>query len=56
MGEVRTRHDIPACLQMVASGRRIADQPATSTWPLGQINDAFNHAAARRGIRTMIEF
>lgn len=56
MGEVRTRHDIPAYLQMVASGRLAADQLATSTWPLDQINDAFENAAARRGIRTMIEF
>ncbi|TDE32144.1 zinc-binding dehydrogenase [Actinomadura sp. 6K520] len=56
MGEVRTRHDIPVYLQMAASGRLTADDLATSTWPLNQINDAFANAAARHGIRTMIEF
>ncbi|MGP4029678.1 zinc-binding dehydrogenase [Actinomadura sp. 3N407] len=56
MGEVRTRHDIPAYLEMVASGRMVADELATSTWKLDQVNDAFDHAAGRHGIRTMIEF
>jgi S-(hydroxymethyl)glutathione dehydrogenase/alcohol dehydrogenase len=44
MGEVRTRHDIPAYLQMVASGRLVADELATSTWTLDQVHDAFHHA------------
>lgn len=56
MGEVRTRHDIPAYLQMVRSDRLVADQLATATWRLDQVNDAFEYAAARHGIRTMIEF
>jgi S-(hydroxymethyl)glutathione dehydrogenase/alcohol dehydrogenase len=56
MGEVRTRHDIPAYLQMAASGRLVTDDLATSVMPLDQVNDAFSHAAAKRGIRTMIEF
>jgi S-(hydroxymethyl)glutathione dehydrogenase/alcohol dehydrogenase len=38
------------------AARLVADQLATSAWPLDQINDAFDHAAARHGIRTMIEF
>ncbi len=56
MGEVRTRHDIPTYVRMVASGQLIADDLATTRFPLDQINDAFDHATAKRGIRTMIEF
>jgi S-(hydroxymethyl)glutathione dehydrogenase/alcohol dehydrogenase len=56
MGEVRPRHDIPAYLQMAASGNLITGDLATSTWPLDQVNDAFEHAISKRGIRTMIEF
>ena len=56
MGEVRTRRDIPAYLRMAASGRLAADDLATAAMPLDQVNDAFSHAAARHGIRTMIEF
>jgi S-(hydroxymethyl)glutathione dehydrogenase/alcohol dehydrogenase len=56
MGEVRTRHDIPAYLRMTASGRLSADDLATAVMPLDQVNEAFSHAAARHGIRTMIEF
>jgi S-(hydroxymethyl)glutathione dehydrogenase / alcohol dehydrogenase len=56
MGEVRSRHDIPIYQQLVASGQMHADELATSRWPLEDVNTAFSHAAARNGIRTMIEF
>jgi Zn-dependent alcohol dehydrogenase len=56
MGEVRSLHDIPAYLRMVAGGQLIADELATSRWPLDGVNEAFDHASARRGVRTMIEF
>jgi S-(hydroxymethyl)glutathione dehydrogenase/alcohol dehydrogenase len=56
MGEVRTRHDIPAYLQMAASGRLVTDDLATAAMSLDQVNHAFSNAAARHGIRTMIEF
>ncbi|MEU4234877.1 zinc-binding dehydrogenase [Nonomuraea sp. NPDC026600] len=56
MGEVRTLHDIPAYVRMVVGGQLTADELATHRWPLSEINDALDHASARRGIRTMIEF
>ncbi|SDI48305.1 S-(hydroxymethyl)glutathione dehydrogenase / alcohol dehydrogenase [Sinosporangium album] len=55
MGEVRSLQDIPAYIRMVISGRLVADDLATSRWPLERVNEAFGHASARRGIRTMIE-
>ncbi len=55
MGEVRSLHDIPAYVRMVVGGQLIADELATSRWPLDKVNEAFHHATARRGIRTMIE-
>ncbi len=56
MGEVRTLHDIPVYQQLVASGQMLADQLITSSWPLAEVNTALSNAAARHGIRTMIEF
>lgn len=56
MGEVRTCHDIPAYMRMVVGGQLSADELATHRWPLDAVNDAFDHASARKGIRTMIEF
>jgi S-(hydroxymethyl)glutathione dehydrogenase / alcohol dehydrogenase len=56
MGEVRTARDIPAYLQMALAGSLVTDDLATCTMPLDQVNDAFSHAAYKRGIRTMIEF
>ncbi|WP_256790421.1 MULTISPECIES: zinc-binding dehydrogenase [Frankia] len=56
MGEVRTHHDIPAYVRMAAEHRLLADDIATTRFPLNEINEAFNHATARRGIRTMIDF
>lgn len=56
MGEVRSLHDIPAYVRMVEGGQLIADELANSRWPLDQVNEAFDHASARRGVRTMIEF
>jgi S-(hydroxymethyl)glutathione dehydrogenase/alcohol dehydrogenase len=56
MGEVRSLHDIPAYQKMVVSGQMRADELATSRWPLEDVNTAFGQAAARHGIRTMIEF
>ena len=56
MGEVRTARDIPAYLQMALAGRLVTDDLATCAMPLDQVNDAFSHAACKRGIRTMIEF
>lgn len=56
MSEVRTRHDIPAYMRMIADGHLVADELATSRQPLEEVNIAFEHAAARRGIRAMIEF
>ncbi|MGH3391176.1 MAG: zinc-binding dehydrogenase [Actinomadura sp.] len=56
MGEVRTLHDIPIYARMVCSGQLKADELATSNWPLEEVNAAFDHASARRGIRTMIRF
>jgi S-(hydroxymethyl)glutathione dehydrogenase/alcohol dehydrogenase len=41
---------------MVASGKLIADELATSHWSLAEVNTAFDHATARRGVRTMIVF
>jgi S-(hydroxymethyl)glutathione dehydrogenase/alcohol dehydrogenase len=56
MGEVRSHHDIPGYVRMAISGNLIADELATSRWSLDEVNEAFDHASARRGIRTMIEF
>ncbi|SEH01765.1 S-(hydroxymethyl)glutathione dehydrogenase / alcohol dehydrogenase [Nonomuraea solani] len=56
MGEVRSRHDIPAYMRMVTGGHLVADELATSCWPLEEVNTAFEHAAARKGVRAMIEF
>jgi len=56
MGEVRSHHDIPAYQRLVTGGQMHADELATSHWPLEDVNTAFSQAAARHGIRTMIEF
>ncbi|HVB46737.1 MAG TPA: zinc-binding dehydrogenase [Streptosporangiaceae bacterium] len=56
MGEVRTAQDIPTYQHMVTDGQMLADELATATWPLHEVNTAISHAAARQGIRTMIEF
>jgi S-(hydroxymethyl)glutathione dehydrogenase/alcohol dehydrogenase len=56
MGEVRTHCDIPVYVRMAAAGQLVADELATARWPLNKINEAFDHARARRGIRAMIQF
>ncbi|MBG0818655.1 hypothetical protein [Planomonospora sp. ID82291] len=56
MSAVRSLHDIPAHMRMVVAGQLIADELATARWPLEKVNDAFEHAGARRSVRTMIEF
>ncbi|MYW02315.1 zinc-binding dehydrogenase [Streptomyces sp. SID3343] len=56
MGEVRSLHDIPTYVRMATIGLLHADTLATTHRPLDEVNAAFDDAATRRGVRTMITF